>query len=57
VFLPQEAHWLGEFQKEVMAFPRAPSDDQVDALSQGLAYVSYLRSTQVGWAIVDSGFY
>ena len=49
VFLPRRAAWLGEFQKEVMAFPRGQSDDQVDALSQGLAYVSALRARQCGW--------
>jgi predicted phage terminase large subunit-like protein len=57
VFLPRAAHWLGEFQKEVMGFPRGHSDDQVDALSQGLAYVSDLRSRRVSAAIIPSGFY
>ena len=49
VFLPRRAAWLGEFQKEVMAFPRGQSDDQVDAFSQGLSYVSNLRARQAGW--------
>ena len=57
VFLPRAAHWLGEFQKEVMGFPRGHSDDQVDALSQGLAYVSDLRSRRVSFAVVPTGFY
>jgi predicted phage terminase large subunit-like protein len=57
VFLPRAAPWLEEFQKEVMAFPRGRADDQVDALSQGLAYISEMRSrVKAGWGTVK-GFY
>jgi predicted phage terminase large subunit-like protein len=52
VFLPRSAHWLGEFQKELMAFPRGRTDDQVDALSQGLAFVSDKASFQGGWGTI-----
>jgi predicted phage terminase large subunit-like protein len=33
VYLPNEADWLDEFRRETNAFPSAPHDDQVDALS------------------------
>ena len=36
VFLPRRARWLDEFRAEVLAFPRAKHDDQVDAFSQAL---------------------
>jgi predicted phage terminase large subunit-like protein len=38
VFLPQEAHWLGDFQLELAAFPNGRHDDQVDSMSQFLIY-------------------
>jgi predicted phage terminase large subunit-like protein len=39
LLLPQKAPWLGEFQAELLAFPNAKFDDQVDALSQLLNWV------------------
>ena len=39
MFLPPEAHWLGEFKSELLAFPSGRFDDQVDALSQLLDWV------------------
>jgi predicted phage terminase large subunit-like protein len=36
VHLPRRAPWLEEFRKEIMAFPAARYDDQIDALSQAL---------------------
>jgi predicted phage terminase large subunit-like protein len=38
LILPQQAPWLAELEAELFAFPNAPHDDQVDALSQALAY-------------------
>jgi predicted phage terminase large subunit-like protein len=38
LFLPNEAPWLADFEAELFAFPRSRHDDQVDALSQALAY-------------------
>jgi predicted phage terminase large subunit-like protein len=37
--LPAEAHWLGEFKSELLAFPSGRYDDQVDALSQLLEWL------------------
>jgi predicted phage terminase large subunit-like protein len=38
LFRPREAPWLADFEAEIFAFPNAPHDDQVDALSQALAH-------------------
>lgn len=38
VFLPESAPWLGEFEKEVLAFPHGRHDDQVDSMSQFLIW-------------------
>jgi predicted phage terminase large subunit-like protein len=38
VTLPQQAPWLDEFRREVIGFPNATHDDQVDALSQFLEW-------------------
>lgn len=41
VFLPEDAPWLADFLKEVLAFPGSKYDDQVDALSQFLWYLDH----------------
>jgi len=43
VLLPEHAHWLAAFEQEVLAFPEAPHDDQVDALSQ---FLNWQRSRE-----------
>lgn len=40
LLLPQEAPWLGEFLNELLGFPRAKNDDQVDALVHLLGWLS-----------------
>lgn len=40
VFLPREASWLADYLGEVLAFPMARNDDQVDATSQALKYLT-----------------
>lgn len=39
VKLPEAAAWLAEFLRELLSFPSAKHDDQVDALTQGLIYM------------------
>jgi len=39
LFLPERAHWLGDFTGELLGFPSSRHDDQVDALSQLLRWV------------------
>jgi predicted phage terminase large subunit-like protein len=36
VFIPKKAHWLGDFQAEILQFPYGRHDDQVDSMSQFL---------------------
>jgi predicted phage terminase large subunit-like protein len=49
VLLPERAAWLHDFQTEVLQFPHGRHDDQVDALSQALAWVSRPRSRPGVW--------
>jgi predicted phage terminase large subunit-like protein len=39
LFLPENAHWLGDFTGELLGFPSSRHDDQVDAISQLLIWV------------------
>lgn len=39
IFIPESAPWLFDFEQEVMNFPNAENDDQVDAMSQYLGHV------------------
>ncbi len=41
LFLPKQAHWLGEFTSELLGFPATRHDDQVDALTQLLVWVRH----------------
>ena len=38
VVLPTDAIWLADFEREVLAFPGAKHDDQVDALTHLLRW-------------------
>jgi predicted phage terminase large subunit-like protein len=40
VLLPKEAPWLADLEEELFAFPNGRHDDQVDSISQALAYES-----------------
>jgi predicted phage terminase large subunit-like protein len=40
VLLPQETPWLGEFEKELLAFPNGRYDDQVDSTVQFLQWAA-----------------
>jgi predicted phage terminase large subunit-like protein len=44
--LPAEAAWLAEFKFELLAFPSARHDDQVDALSQLLIWIGLQQRLQ-----------
>lgn len=43
--LPKHAPWLEHFERELFAFPHAPHDDQVDALSQFLQWRAWKSTT------------
>jgi predicted phage terminase large subunit-like protein len=38
IFLPNEAPWLDDFERELFSFPGSRYDDQIDSVSQALAY-------------------
>ncbi len=40
VLLPEKAHWLEDFRNEILAFPYGRYDDQVDSVSQFLAWAA-----------------
>jgi predicted phage terminase large subunit-like protein len=44
VLLPREASWLGAYTTELLAFPTGDHDDQVDATSQALRYLTARQS-------------
>jgi predicted phage terminase large subunit-like protein len=43
VHLPREAHWLADYVHELVTFPRARYDDQVDSTSQALDWIKQSR--------------
>ena len=43
VYIPREAPWLGDFMNEVLAFPAAKNDDQVDSMTQ---FVNWMAKRQ-----------
>ena len=38
VLAPESAPWLGEFETELLAFPKSRHDDQVDAIAHYLRW-------------------
>ncbi|NIJ43500.1 putative phage terminase large subunit-like protein [Parvibaculum indicum] len=44
VLLPTDAPWLSDFQHELLAFPNARHDDQVDSVTQFLAWAEKHRN-------------
>lgn len=54
VWLPEDASWREDLERELFAFPGGPHDDQVDSISQ---YLNWVReSTGSGKFIVDWGY-
>jgi predicted phage terminase large subunit-like protein len=47
VLLPQDAPWLAEFEKELLAFPNGRYDDQVDSAVQFLYWAAQLAQYDV----------
>jgi predicted phage terminase large subunit-like protein len=55
VLLPEEAPWLDDFLTEILAFPYGRYDDQVDSISQFLAWAVRHPITRSPRVIVYSG--
>jgi len=49
VLFPRGAHFLPELEAELLAFPQARTDDQVDSISQALAYQPLGYDTTMAW--------
>lgn len=57
VFLPSSASWLEEFRREILQFPYGKHDDQIDALSQLLAWEKTRHSAfRVDWGNDEKSF-
>jgi predicted phage terminase large subunit-like protein len=49
VHLREDAPWISELVAELLGFPGVRHDDQVDSVSQALAFISCLDSQRSGW--------
>jgi predicted phage terminase large subunit-like protein len=58
VHFPQDAAWLGELMLELLGFPGVRHDDQVDSVSQALAFttgdVRYWHKADIRLTLADS---
>ncbi|WP_228748265.1 phage terminase large subunit [Bradyrhizobium sp. BR 10289] len=53
VHFPRNAPWLSAFEAELLAFPQARHDDQVDSLSQALAFKAHGYDASLSWVAGD----
>jgi predicted phage terminase large subunit-like protein len=53
VLLPRAAHFLRELEAELLAFPQAKHDDQVDSITQALAHKLYGYDASLSWVTGD----
>lgn len=49
VHFPRQASWHPALEGELLAFPQAKHDDQVDSLSQALAFKSWGYDPSLSW--------
>jgi predicted phage terminase large subunit-like protein len=54
VYVPSQAHWLEPFRCEVAAFPNGTFDDQIDSMTQYLAWVSDRKMVDAPVILVES---
>ena len=47
VWFPEGAPWLGSLKAELLGFPNAKHDDQVDSISQALSWIKRHRQNQI----------
>ena len=47
IFLDHSAGWRMALEQELLSFPKAAHDDQVDSLSQGLNYLQQKKPVQI----------
>lgn len=56
VLIPEQAPWLDEFKREVLAFPHGRYADQVDSLSQYLMWIATRRFVDAPFIMIESKF-
>jgi predicted phage terminase large subunit-like protein len=49
VFFPKSAPWLDNLKAELLGFPNAKYDDQVDSVTQALSWMARHRQIQPPW--------
>ncbi len=54
VFLPKNALWKEDFMLEVLAFDNSEHDDQVDAMTQFLNWISLSSPAQIVDEMIDN---
>lgn len=47
IFIPENAKYTGDYVEELVSFPNAKHDDQVDATSQAINYMERKRPAQI----------
>ncbi len=56
VRFPESAEWLGDFESELLKFPRSKHDDQVDSMTQSLTWLGeHLTRYAMAMANVSEG--
>ena len=53
VFLPRDAPWLSDFKTELLQFPYGRHDDQIDSLSQFLAWIKQREEVSFSCTWID----
>lgn len=51
IVLPRGAHWLADYERELLAFPESKHDDRVDATSQFLNWAINKERQENAWKI------
>ena len=51
VHLPADAAWLDEYLLELLAFPYGKHDDQVDSITQALAFKAFGYDASMQWVM------
>jgi predicted phage terminase large subunit-like protein len=54
LYLPAEALWLLDFERELLAFPAGKHDDMVDALTLALTQLRKNRESGFSWAFANN---
>lgn len=49
VYFPKSASYLGELEAELLTFPQGKHDDQVDSITQALAFKAYGYDASLEW--------